>query len=149
MSRERESFPDEYSIRVSKSENDNIEEILRLFKSTDGFDDSDYQIKLIQDLQNQGLIFECVDTSKQNKLMGAVAMYPISDNTIFIDRLTVELKHRRFGIGKKLIESVVQFGQDNDVSKVMLVSTSKAKGFYKKLGFVCTDKGYSIFEKDL
>jgi ribosomal protein S18 acetylase RimI-like enzyme len=56
----------------------------------------------------------------------------------FIENVITDIKYRKRGIGKKIIENAVNYAKEQNCYKVLLQSGKKrtdAHGFYKSLGF--------------
>ena len=52
-----------------------------------------------------------------------------------IERICVLSNYRKYGIGKKLMESIIQYAKEHGYEKVKLNSQTHAIPFYEKLGF--------------
>ena len=57
---------------------------------------------------------------------------------IYTDQLWVNIKHRRSGIAKKLMDKVHDYGKNEGckIATVNSMSFQKAKSFYEKLGYI-------------
>jgi GNAT superfamily N-acetyltransferase len=56
----------------------------------------------------------------------------------FIENVITDVKYRKRGIGKKIMENVIHYAKDQNCYKVLLQSGNKradAHGFYESLGF--------------
>ena len=61
----------------------------------------------------------------------------------YIENVITDVKHRRKGVGKKLIQKAVEIAQENNCFKVFLesgISRVEAHKFYKSIGFDDTNK---------
>jgi predicted GNAT family N-acyltransferase len=59
-----------------------------------------------------------------------------------IERICVLADYRTCGIGKKLMEKIMQYAKDHGYEKVKLNSQSHAIPFYEKLGFFITSEEF-------
>ncbi len=59
-----------------------------------------------------------------------------------IERICVLLDYRNTGIGKLLMEKIMQYAKDKGYEKVKLNSQSHAIPFYEKLGFFITSEEF-------
>ncbi len=57
------------------------------------------------------------------------------ENSVLLGRIAVCEKYRGFGLGRVLVDSLVQKAKDNGVSSVFVNSRQSALGFYKRCGF--------------
>ncbi len=57
---------------------------------------------------------------------------------IYTDQLWVDIRHRRFGFAKKLMNKVHEYGKNEGckIATVNSMSFQKAKIFYEKLGYI-------------
>jgi len=81
---------------------------------------------------------------EENKILGSlyICIIPnLSNNEKsigFIENVIIDEKYRNKGIGKKLMEMVIEYAKENNCYKVTLQSGIKRKDahkFYKKIGF--------------
>lgn len=60
------------------------------------------------------------------------------DNLGKIERICILPEYRKIGAGKELMETIIQYGKDTNVSTLVLGAQTHALNFYEKLGFVVT-----------
>lgn len=73
----------------------------------------------------------------EGKILG-VARTSLEHGTCLLDRMVVDEEHRKRGIGSALINSIVNFAKENNVTKVWLNTNTKLKdamSLYTKMGF--------------
>ena len=66
----------------------------------------------------------------------------------FIENVITDEKYRNRGIGRKIIELAIKYGEENNCYKIVLMSSNSRKenhGFYEKCGFDGNSK--RAFEK--
>ena len=76
-----------------------------------------------------------------NKAIG-VARVVISLNTAIIGRLGVLEQHRNKGVGKFLMQNIIDFCENQKVEKIVLGAQEHAIKFYKKLNFEIISEKY-------
>ena len=59
-----------------------------------------------------------------------------------IGRMAVLKNYRRRGIGRKMIQELMNYGRKNSITEFHLSSQVTAVGFYKKMGFEPTGKQF-------
>lgn len=76
-----------------------------------------------------------------------------SNGILRLNFLMISPDMRRFGIGKKMVESLIDYATTINCKKIMLCSSTSAVGFYNKLGFELTsspdDFRSIVFQKKL
>src|SRR5437899_6378766 len=95
-------------------------------------------MKYLSDVNKKIIIAEY-----DNKIAGMVSMVLLprlnrKNLELYIPELIVEKDYQNKGIGKKLIESCIDFAKKNKCHRIRLESGNQRKGshlFYKKLGF--------------
>lgn len=73
------------------------------------------------------------------EVAGCVAMRPLDDHTGEMKRLYVRPAYRSFGLGQRLVESVIEASRAAGYRELRLdtlASMSAAQGLYQRLGFV-------------
>lgn len=73
------------------------------------------------------------------KIIGTLEVM-IEVNLAFIEWLLVSSKHRKIGIGKKLVEKAEKYSKDNNCTKIYLETNEGwwAENFYKKIWYKIT-----------
>lgn len=74
-----------------------------------------------------------------------------NETEIEIHQIQIEPKHQNKGIGKEIIQTVIQNASKNDIPvKLSVLKANKAQNLYKNLGFEIYDENeYSYFMKTL
>lgn len=86
-------------------------------------------------INNGGYIFIAL---QGNTPIGTISLEKINDKEYEILKLGVSKEHQGKGIGKKLMEYVIQLGKEKEILKLILHSNRKltsAISLYTKLGF--------------
>ncbi|PKH52542.1 GNAT family N-acetyltransferase [Tenacibaculum sp. Bg11-29] len=86
-------------------------------------------------INNGGYIFIALH---DNTLIGTISLEKINNKEYEILKLGVSKEHQGKGIGKKLMEYVIQLGKEKEILKLILHSNRKltsAISLYTKLGF--------------
>jgi ribosomal protein S18 acetylase RimI-like enzyme len=81
------------------------------------------------------LLIAFIDT----KVAGCVALRPLNDNAAEMKRLYVRADYRSSGLGKRLVEAVIQAARQAGYSELRLdtlASMTSAQALYRRLGFV-------------
>lgn len=74
-----------------------------------------------------------------SEVIGTIALKAMSDSEGELKRLAIKKGHRRKGIGKKLLATLLEFAKENNYKKIyagMVKENVVAINFYKKFGFV-------------
>lgn len=80
---------------------------------------------------------KCFIVRSKEKLVGVVRC-SLEYGTCLLDRMAVDEKFRKQGIGIALTERVIEYAKENNASKVWLDTSPRlkeAESLYKKLGF--------------
>jgi putative acetyltransferase len=105
------------------------------------FQDFDNELKNLDKIygQPQGCILFM--KTAENNVMGCVALKPIAEKTCEMKRLYVRSTYRGMGIGRSLVQKLIQFAYQAgyDTMKLdTLTSLQEAIGLYQSFGFVET-----------
>ena len=76
-----------------------------------------------------------------NEIAGCVALKPIEENNCEMKRLYVKTEFRNTGLGKKLIENIIDYAQKGSYEKMKLdtlIKLETAVKLYKQYGFIET-----------
>jgi GNAT superfamily N-acetyltransferase len=88
-------------------------------------------------------IMQAMDSKKyfiirgEDKILG-VARTSLEHGTCLLDRMVVDEENRKQGIGSTLINSIISYAKENNVTKVWLNTNTKLKdamSLYTKMGF--------------
>ncbi len=60
----------------------------------------------------------------------------IEDDCAKIGRVAVKKSHRKLGIGRKMMEEVMRYAEENNTQKIVLGAQLTVVPFYEKLGFI-------------
>ena len=74
-------------------------------------------------------------------VVGMVSFQHIDEQTVELNRLSVDIQYRRLGIAKMLTENLIQLVRKQGYRKVVATTTSNQVGahrFYENLGFANT-----------
>lgn len=101
----------------------------------------------IGDLERIGRMIEHADELytawDQDRLVGLVRAVTDYAYCCYISDLAVDRDYQGYGIGKQLVRLLKETLGEDEIQYV-LTSTSKAAGFYEKIGFEKADKAYVI-----
>ncbi len=75
--------------------------------------------------------FHVLASDKNGRPVGTARM----DNKGKIGRMAVLQDHRRRGIGRKMIQALMDYGRKNSITDFHVSSQVTAIGFYRKMGF--------------
>ena len=92
----------------------------QLAENDTGLDIDDIEIAYMRDAGNHFWVAEISDDGGKPDIAGMVGVQHYEDGVGEIRRLRVKSDMRRRGIGSKLIETALQFCQDNGYLKIML-----------------------------
>jgi predicted GNAT family N-acyltransferase len=76
--------------------------------------------------------------------VGTVRIRMLDDTTVKLERLAVLPQFRTFGIGRKIMETALEFLSRQKITTVRIHAQEAVKEFYQKLGFVAEG---AIFEE--
>lgn len=98
------------------------------------------------------LIFVCEADGEVVGYTNTWTVYSIwsRGKSLIVDDLYIALDYRRSGIGKKMMEYLIEFAKNNGYRRVQLhaeLDNEKAHGLYRKLGF--SEEGILFFMKKL
>lgn len=65
----------------------------------------------------------------------ATGRYRIVEDIAKLERICVLASHRKYGLGKVVVESLEVLSREAGISKTKLHGQTQAKGFYEKLGY--------------
>jgi putative acetyltransferase len=104
------------------------------------FQSFDYELDNLQKIYSQpkGII---ILAKIGNEIAGCIALKPIEENNCEMKRLFVKPIYRGLGIGKKLVEMVINTAKNNhyEIMKLdTLINLNEAVELYKAMGFVTT-----------
>lgn len=93
---------------------------------------------------------ECDDKDEQathilvylkNSVIGTVRLLSCGR----IERLSVLKEHRNKGVGKLLIEKLLDYAKENGINRLYLSALMEAVNFYIELGFsICSDEKFEL-----
>lgn len=124
------------------------QEITEVFNiAVENFDEPWSERSIIEDFNNVlSRYFVYIENSQ---IIGYISFWYII-NEAHITNIVVKNEMRGQGIGKKLIEALIKFAEENDMIGLTLeVSTKneRALGLYKKYGFTITGTRPEYYEK--
>ena len=99
-------------------------------------DMKDRELKFWTTPPNAYLLAKVNDT-----VVGMVSFQHIDEQTVELNRLSVDIQYRRLGIAKMLTENLIQLVRKQGYRKVVATTTSNQVGahrFYENLGFANT-----------
>ncbi|MDH5401558.1 MAG: GNAT family N-acetyltransferase [Candidatus Heimdallarchaeota archaeon] len=84
--------------------------------------------------------------NKTNELVGEIEYHRVNGENIHIDWMMSSPNHRQKGIGRKLINYIIE--NENAISKIITEPEDDVDEFYRKIGFTpCSNKSYSYTTK--
>ena len=104
-----------------------IQEIQRLLKSVD---------LPYTDIEPHINHFLCVED--ENELIGVVGL-EVYEDIALLRSLAVDEKYRKRGLGKILIDEILQYADDRKIKHIYLLTTT-AEAFFTKLGFTLVER---------
>ncbi|MDL5513417.1 GNAT family N-acetyltransferase [Arenibacter sp. M-2] len=113
------------------------EQLAGLFRQLNA-DIKQVDLKQVLDPENPISLVYCID---DNKVLGMALMCTytvISGIKGWVEDVVVDVEHRGQGIGRKLMEKLVELGKQNGLTEILLFSADKrieAINLYKSLGF--------------
>lgn len=113
------------------------EQLAGLFRQLNA-DIQQVDLKQVLDPENPINLVYCIDS---NKVLGMALMCTytvISGVKGWVEDVVVDVEHRGQGIGRKLMEKLVELGKQNGLTEILLFSADKrieAINLYKSLGF--------------
>ena len=116
-------------IRFKENKEFTAKELQCLFLSV-GWSSGNYPDKLVVALKNSSSVFSAWDG---NTLVGLVNVLDDGIMTAYIHYLLIMPEYQHAGIGKKLIEKVIEKYQD--YLRIVLIAYDKEAGFYEHCGF--------------
>lgn len=86
---------------------------------------------------------------EKNKIIGILLLTPINKDTIRMRQVAIINQYQNRGIGSMLVKFAEKAAINNNFSKIILNSRSKAVNFYVKMGYQvlggeCIDKSINI-----
>lgn len=79
-----------------------------------------------------------------NKAVGTIRIRYLADKRAKLERLAILRDYRKMGIGKKLVEHIINYLKEKGIESIMLDSQEQAKNFYERIGF---EKKGEVFEE--
>ncbi|GEM_PF-1071422 len=138
-------------IKIKKIKNIHKEKIIALYKEAGWWN--------IEDDKNPGKVKNIVKNSflfvgafNKKNLIGMARVLSDVVSDAYIQDVIVKKEFKNKGIGKKLINFILEYLEKRKISWIGLISVQESEGFYKKLGFDKLENGFKgnfcLFEKD-
>lgn len=92
-------------------------------------------------VQNGGHILSITDN---DEVIGVCALFRESDDTFELARMSVIETKQRKGIGRRLMQEILEFSKNNGIKKLFLISNTKMKpaiSLYKSFNFQTVFEG--------
>tara|TARA_B100001989_G_scaffold78107_1_gene53804 strand:+ start:2085 stop:2537 length:453 start_codon:yes stop_codon:yes gene_type:complete len=90
---------------------------------------------------NKSIIMFCIFKLPYYELIGTACIYikqcyyRSMAKSATIEDLVVDINYRGNGLGKKMIDYIIDYSKKNDIYKIVLQCTYENEEFYKKCGF--------------
>lgn len=104
--------------------------------------------KFIEKLNDDHMVFVVCDNKKIIGTGTVIIETKLIHNlgkVCHIEDIVVDKEYRSCGIGKMLIDSLVKYGKDKGVYKIILDTSEEISCFYKKCGFVTKGVQMAIY----
>ena len=112
----------------------NEDEIVELYKAG-GWWKNHYNKSGISDLIKGSFVFAVVINKKGRKAIGMGRVISDGVSDAYIQDLIILPEYQKFGIGKKLVEKLVKYCQQQQIKWIALIAEPNQDGFYSKIGF--------------
>jgi len=112
----------------------NEDEIVELYKAGGWWKDH-YSKSGITDLIKGSFAFAVVIDKKNRKAIGMGRIISDGVSDAYMQDLVILPEYQKFGFGKKLVEKLVKYCQQHQITWVALISEPGQDGFYSKIGF--------------
>ncbi|HEX8368647.1 MAG TPA: GNAT family N-acetyltransferase [Pyrinomonadaceae bacterium] len=92
---------------------------------------------------NRGGVFEIIEDAS-GKLLGTIGLYPLDAETIELRKMYFDRRLRGRGVGKKMLERMIETAKARGFKRIYLETASilkEAVGLYEKYGFQPTTEG--------
>ena len=130
------------NVLIRPAAKEDFEAILNLFREFSLFQKTPEKLHItLQQLEEDEQHFKCFIAVADGQIIGFAtwffAYYSWTGRAIYLDDLYVKDTHRKYGIGGRLLDTVIHHAKDNNCRSVRwLVSrwNENAIGFYKKIG---------------
>jgi len=130
------------NILIRPAAKEDFESIFNLFREFSIFQKTPEKLHItLEQLTADEKHFQCFVAVADDDIIGFAtwffAYYSWTGRAIYLDDLYVKDTHRKYGIGRRLLDTVIHHAKDNDCRSVRwLVSrwNENAIGFYKKIG---------------
>ena len=92
-------------------------------------------------INNENIFMFCIFKIPYYELIGTACIYlkqcyyRSMAKSATIEDLVVDINYRGKGLGKKLIDYILNYSKKYDIYKIVLQCTNENKGFYEKCGF--------------
>ena len=110
------------------------DEIVSLYRAGDWWKDS-YDKARLKDLIRGSFAFAVVIDKKLGKTIGMGRILSDGISDAYIQDLIILPEYRKKGIGKKLVEKLIEYCHSRNIKWIALISEPNQDGFYTKLGF--------------
>jgi len=129
-------------IVITPAAKEDFHAIFDLFKEFSIFQKTPEKLHItLQQLEEDEEHFQCFVAVADGQIVGFAtwffAYYSWTGRAIYLDDLYVKDSHRKYGIGRRLLDTVITHAKDNNCRSVRwLVSrwNDNAIGFYQKMG---------------
>ena len=130
------------NILIRPAAKEDFEYIYNLFREFSQFQKTPEKVHItLQQLEEDEQYFQCFIAVADGHIIGFAtwffAYYSWTGRAIYLDDLYVKDTHRKYGIGRQLLDTVISHAKDNNCKSVRwLVSrwNENAIGFYQKIG---------------
>lgn len=127
-------------MEIKKIESEDLQvaaNLLRIYwKERGGNYSQDFTLKYLTEGHKTEIVKDQFFVIKENnKVMGTVALIIFEAGVAEIRDLVVKKEYRRKGLGKKLIDYLIEFAKHNNVRKIYCLTVQPYRSFYEKCGF--------------
>jgi len=122
------------NIEIKFVDNWNEDEIVILYKAGNWWKEN-YDPSLIKYLIKGSHKFAVIIKKDENKAIGMGRLISDGVSDAYIQDLIILNDYRGLGLGKKLVNYLVNYCKENKINWIGLISEPGQDGFYSKLGF--------------
>ena len=124
----------EENIEIRFVDNWPEDELVKLYKAGGWWKDT-YDKSKLKDLIKGSFAFAVVIDKKTNQTIGMGRILSDGTSDAYIQDLIILPEYRKQGIGKKLVDKLVEYCHSKGVKWIALIAEPDQDGFYSSIGF--------------
>jgi len=123
-------------IKSNKLEQNDLIEIKEIYKQANWITDySELPDHILKQIIDNSFCFAVAETSTPKKIIAIGRSISDGVSDAYLQDVSVLIEYRNLGIGKKIIKTLIQYLQENNITWIALIAEPNYSTFYEPLGF--------------